>query len=63
MNGYDKLHGREKPIFDERDRKLKEARERQACNRKLQDKKNRLTTRADECYTEDAWAEDDRSTD
>ena len=54
----DKLYGREKAIFDERDRKLKEARERRACNRKRQDKNDRLTKPVDGCYTEDAWAED-----
>ncbi len=54
----DKLYGREKAIFDERDRKLQEARERRAYNRKLQDKNDRLTTQPCECYTEDTWAED-----
>jgi len=51
----DKLHGGEKAIFDERDRKLKEARERRACNRKRQGKNDRLTTQPRGCYTEDAW--------
>jgi transposase InsO family protein len=47
----DKLLGREQEIFDVRDRKLQEARERRAENRRRQNL-------ADECYTENAWAED-----
>ncbi len=54
----DKLVGREKAIFAKRDRKLKEARERRASNRRLQDANDRLTTQVDGCYTEDAWSED-----
>jgi len=54
----DKLHGREKAIFDARDRKLQEARARRARNRRLQDENDRLSTQADGCYTEDTWAED-----
>ena len=54
----DQLHGREKVIFDKRDRKLKEARERRARNRRLQDENDPLSTQVDGCYTEDTWAED-----
>ena len=48
---HDKLHGREKEIFAERDRKLEEARERRRHNRAQQ-------AAADSCYTKDTWAED-----
>jgi len=54
----DKLHGREKTIFAERDRKLQEARERRARNRNNLDEEEQHTAQADGCYTEDAWAED-----
>jgi hypothetical protein len=54
----DKLYGREKAIFDERDRKLKEAREKRAANRKLSNQEEQLPTQIDGCYTEDTWAED-----
>jgi putative transposase len=54
----DKLHGREKTIFAERDRKLQEARERRALNRKNLNQEEQRPTQADRCYTEDAWAED-----
>ena len=47
----DKLFGREEAIFTERDRKLQEARENRAANR-------RCSNADDRCYTEDAWAED-----
>ena len=47
----DKLQGKETEIFAERDRKLQLARERRAENRRRQNQ-------ADECYTQDAWAED-----
>ena len=58
MTPADQLHGREKVIFDKRDRKLKEARERRARNRRLQDENDPLSTQVDGCYTEDTWAED-----
>jgi hypothetical protein len=54
----DKLYGREKAIFDERDRKLQEARERRALNRRQQNENDLCPTQADGCYTEDAWSED-----
>lgn len=47
----DKLFGREKQIFAERDRKLQEARENRAGYR-------RRLNAADRCYTEHTWAED-----
>ena len=47
----DKLLGKEAAIFAARDRKLQEARERRAENR-------RRRNATDACYTEDAWAED-----
>ena len=54
----DKLHGREKEIFAERDRKLQEAREIRALNRKREKESKRLSKKGKGCYTEDAWAED-----
>ena len=54
----DKLYGREKEIFDERDRKLQEAREKRARNRRRQNEDDLCPTQANGCYTEDAWAED-----
>lgn len=50
----DKLHGREKEIFAERDRKLQEARAVRAANRGRADDADPRGA----CYTEDAWAED-----
>ncbi len=50
----DKLAGREKAIFDERDRKLEEARARRAENRQRQ-REALAETRS---YTTDACAED-----
>jgi transposase InsO family protein len=50
----DKLHGREKEIFAERDRKLQEARAARAANRR----RAAEADSSDACYTEDAWAED-----
>jgi len=54
----DKLFGREDAIFAERDRKLQEAREERARNRKRQDQDDLSHAQAVGCYTEDAWAED-----
>jgi transposase InsO family protein len=54
----DKLHGREEVIFAERDRKLQEAREERARNRKLQKKTARVPVDTTGCYTENALAED-----
>lgn len=54
----DKLHGREKEIFAERDRKLQEAREQRARNRKRQKEAKRLPKDNNGCYTDNAWAED-----
>ena len=54
----DKLHGREKAIFDERDRKLQEARERRASNRQLSNQEEQCHTQAGGCYTKETWAED-----
>jgi hypothetical protein len=54
----DKLYGREKAIFAERDRKLQEARERRALNCRQQNENGLCPTQAVGCYTEDAWAED-----
>ena len=42
----DKLHGREREIFVERDRKLEAAREQRRCRR------------SETCYNQDAWTED-----
>lgn len=50
----DKLYGREKEIFAERDRKLGEARAERAANRKQADDADPC----DGCYTTDARAED-----
>jgi len=47
----DKLLGKEAAIFAARDRKLQEARERRAENR-------RRCNETEACYTQDAWAED-----
>ena len=54
----DKLHGREDAIFAERDRKLQEAREERARNRKRQNENDLSPTQAIGCYIEDAWAQD-----
>ena len=54
----DKLYGREKAIFAERDRKLEVARERRAGNRNSLNEKEQRPTQADTCYTSDTWAED-----
>jgi hypothetical protein len=54
----DKMQGREKMIFAERDRKLQEARERRTRNRKSLNQEEQHPAQADRCYTEDAWAED-----
>lgn len=54
----DKLFGREEAIFARRDRKLQEARERRARNRRRQNESDPWPARAGGCYTEDAWAED-----
>jgi hypothetical protein len=54
----DKLHGREKAIFAERDQKLQAARERRARNRNSLNQEEQSPTQADTCYTLDAWAED-----
>ena len=54
----DKLFGREEAIFAERDRKLQEAREERARNRKRQNEDDPFPAQAAVCYTEDAWAED-----
>jgi transposase InsO family protein len=50
----DKLFGREEAIFTERDRKLQEAREKRAANRR----RSKALDCREGCYTEDAWAED-----
>jgi len=54
----DKLFGREEAIFAERDRKLQEAREERARNRKRQNENDLSRAQAVGCYTEDAWPED-----
>jgi transposase InsO family protein len=54
----DKLYGREKAIFAERDRKLQVARERRAHNRNSLNEAEQRPTQADACYTLDAWTED-----
>jgi len=60
----DKLYGREQAIFAERDRKLQEARERRAANRKCWNEPNISMTDGEHstqlcgCYTEDTWSED-----
>ena len=54
----DKRFGREEAIFAERDRKLQEAREERARNRKRQNEDDSCPLQAAGCYTEDAWAED-----
>ena len=51
MTPLDKLLGREKQIFAERDQKLEQARQRRAQKRQRQQA-------ADECYTDNAWPED-----
>jgi hypothetical protein len=50
----DKLQGREKEIYAERDRKLDEARRRRAQRRR----ERQHAAQRGRCYTEDAWAED-----
>ena len=54
----DKLYGREKAIFEERDRKLQVARERRARNRERMNEEEQRPTQTDACYTLDAWTED-----
>ena len=59
----DKLYGREEAIFAERDRKLQEARQRRAENRRrldelMTDEAERNSTSTEKCYTIDTWAED-----
>jgi putative transposase len=50
----DKLFGREKAIFADRDRKLDEARRKRQQRRK----ERQEAARQAKCYTKDAWAED-----
>ena len=62
----DKLHGREEAIFAERDRKLQEARERRAENRRrlselATNEAAQNSTSTEKCYTIDTGLEDRRA--
>lgn len=61
----DKLQGREKEIFAERDRKLEEARAARAASRRHENEEaeqvtlsNRCDRESNGCYTESTWPED-----